>query len=86
MFLGELNPVTDPSAQQRDAIRKSCDSLRKLLASERPLGTLAILQEVARIERAMLTASDDELPMVTKRHDQLMERLYRAGIINAQGH
>jgi hypothetical protein len=66
---------------KRDSIRETCDILIKLLASVKPVGMVAILQEVGTIERDAHTADSDELRMVEEKLDWLMRRLREQGII-----
>jgi hypothetical protein len=69
---------------ERDSIRETCDILIKLLASVKPVGMVAILQEVGTIERDARTANGDELQAVEGKLDGLMRRLIEQGIINAE--
>ena len=56
----------------------------RLLASDQPVGMVAILQEVGKIERDALKADSDELRMVEEKLDSLMRRLIEQGIITAE--
>ena len=56
----------------------------RLLASDQPVGMVAILQEVGMIERDALKADSDELRMVEEKLDGLMRRLIEQGIITAE--
>ncbi|HVH60077.1 MAG TPA: hypothetical protein VM709_07075 [Candidatus Sulfotelmatobacter sp.] len=67
--------MTDPSEQQRAAIRNACVKLRRLLASVRPPDMPAILEQVRRIESAALMASLDEFPAIRKRFEWLIGQL-----------
>jgi hypothetical protein len=69
---------------KRDSIRETCDILIKLLASVKPVGMVAILQEVGTIERDARMAGSDELRMVEEKLDWLMRRLREQGIITAE--
>jgi hypothetical protein len=69
--------VTDPSEQQRAAIRNACVNLRKLLASVRPPDMPAILQQVRQIESAALMASLDQFPAIRKRFEWLISQLQK---------
>ena len=69
---------------KRDSIGETCDVLIRLLASVKPVGMVAILQEVGTIERDARTADSDELRMVEEKLDWLMRRLREQGIINAE--
>ena len=74
----------DISAQQRKYLRHKCASLRKLLASERPLNMLAILQEVGNIECDALVATGTEFQAVRESLQALMGRLKDQGIITPE--
>ena len=69
---------------KRDSILETCTGLIRLLASDQPVGMVAILQEVGMIERDALKAGSDELRMVEEKLDGLMRRLIEQGIITAE--
>lgn len=69
--------MTDPSEQQRAAIRNACVNLRRLLASVRPPDMPAILEQVRRIESTALMASVDEFPAIRKRFEWLISQLQK---------
>ena len=69
---------------KRDSILETCTGLIRLLASDQPVGMVAILQEVGMIERDALKADGDELRMVEEKLDGLMRRLIEQGIITAE--
>lgn len=73
----------DISAEQRNNLREMCTSLRKLLASERPAGTMAILQEVGRIECDALVATGIEFQAARESLRIQLRRLRDQGIITA---
>ena len=56
----------------------------RLLASDQPVGMVAILQELGMIERDALKADSDELRMVEEKLDALMRRLIEQGIITTE--
>jgi hypothetical protein len=58
--------MTNPHAEQRAEIRKGCQSLRRLLYFVRPVGAMAIVDEVGNIECDVLAANDDELSAIAK--------------------
>lgn len=76
--------MTARAAGQRNAIRRSCKSLRSLLALVQPTGFLAFLQEVGQIETDALVATPREFPAIRKNLEQLIMRLRDAGIITPQ--
>ena len=69
--------MTDPSEQQRAAIRNACVNLRRLLAAVRPADMPAILQQVRQIESAALMASPDQFPAIRKRFEWLISQLQK---------
>jgi len=68
---------------KRDSIRETCDILIKLLASVKPVGMVAILQEVGTIERDARTDDSDELQAVEQKLTGLIRRLIEQGIVDA---
>jgi hypothetical protein len=68
---------------KRDSIGETCDVLIRLLASVKPVGMVAILQEVGTIERDARTADSDELQVVEQKLTGLMRRLTEQGIVDA---
>lgn len=75
----------DVSTEQRNNLREMCASLRKLLASERPAGMMAILQEVGGIEGEAFVATGIEFQAVRESLQILLRRLRDQGIITADG-
>jgi hypothetical protein len=73
-----------PVNVNRNSIRESCASLRKLLASATPVGTVAHLQEVLTIECDALASDRHELRAVEERLSGLMRRLIEQGTIDAE--
>ena len=69
---------------KRDSIRETCASLIKLLASVRPIGLVAILQEVGTIERDAIKVDGDELQAIEEKLTGLMGRLIEQGIVDAE--
>ena len=69
---------------KRDSIRETCDRLRRVLASRKPDGILAILQEVGTIECDVVIADSDELQAVEEELNGLVIRLIEQGIIDAE--
>jgi len=69
---------------KRDSILETCTGLTRLLASDQPVGMVAILQEVGMIERDALKVDGDELRMVEEKLDGLMRRLIEQGIITTE--
>ena len=69
---------------KRDSIRETCDRLRRVLASRKPDGILAILQEVGTIECDVVVANSDELQAVEEELNGLVIRLIEQGIIDAE--
>ena len=76
--------MTGPSAQQRDAIRRSCKNLRRLLSLVQPPGFLSILQEVGSIECDALVATDIEFQAVRLSLQNLLRRLKEQGIVTPE--
>jgi len=58
------------------------ESLRKLLAAEKPAALMAILQDIANIECNALIATDDEFQAVRRSLNELLQALMGQGIIN----
>lgn len=56
----------------------------RLLASDQPVGMVAILQEVGMIERDALKADCDELRAVEEKLTRLMRRLIEQGTIDEE--
>ena len=69
---------------ERNSIRESCANLRKLLASVKPAGAEAILQEVATVECDALVADSNDLRSVEEKLTGLIRRLMGQGVIDAE--
>jgi hypothetical protein len=82
--------MINPDAGQRAAIRKTCQSLRRLLYFVRPAGAMAVVDEIGNIECAALAANGGELPAISESLGRLISRLKATGagdikaIINAE--
>jgi hypothetical protein len=74
----------DIYAQRRNSLREVCASLRKLLASERPIGMVATLQEVGNIECDALVSTGIEFQAVRESMRILLKRLRNEGIISSE--
>jgi len=68
-------------AQERTAVRTTCDQLRKLLAAEKPPDVSGILQDVGNIEADALTALGDDFQEVKRSLEELLRCLRGLGII-----
>jgi hypothetical protein len=77
-----MQPET--SAQQRKNLREMCESLRKLLVSDQPVGRMAILQELGSIECHGLMVTGVEFQAARLSLQSLLRRLRDQGIITPE--
>jgi hypothetical protein len=76
--------MTGPSTEQREAIRRSCKNLRRLLFLTQPAGFLAILHDVGSIECDALVATGVEFQAVRESLHILLRQLRDQGIITPE--
>jgi len=72
----------DPFPRERRRVRIMRESLRKLLAAEKPAGLMAILQDIGNIGCDPLIATDDEFQALRRSLKELLQALMGQGIIN----